>query len=165
MQRPASSWATLGIHPREGRLPESISLASWRAAQASPRSEPQRRPPRQHRGNRQRLRGGTGSGIALVDEVLNFVNRHRDWAESFHASIQNLTVAVTGAAGAAAVISRPRSQVKVTDWDRHWQDRITTVVRCIARDLVANDEAETGDVVRRHLLEDLGDERIRRRVS
>ena len=35
--------------------------------------------------------------LLLFDEVLNFVNRHRAMAESFHAFIQNLTVAVTGA--------------------------------------------------------------------
>ncbi len=103
--------------------------------------------------------------LLLFDEVLNFVNRHRDRAESFHAFIQNLTVAVTGAAGAAVVISLPRSQVEMTDWDRQWQDRITKVVRRVARDLIANDEAEIGDVVRRRLFEDLGDERIRKRVS
>ena len=103
--------------------------------------------------------------LLLFDEVLNFVNRHRDRAESFHAFIQNLTVAVTGTAGAAAVISLPRSQVEMTDWDRQWQDRITKVVRRVARDLIANDEAEIGDVVRRRLFEDLGDERVRSRIS
>ena len=103
--------------------------------------------------------------LLLFDEVLNFANRHRERAESFHAFIQNLTVAVTGAAGAAAVISLPRSQVEMTDWDRQWQDRITKVVRRVARDLIANDEAEIGDVVRRRLFEDLGSERIRKRVS
>ncbi len=103
--------------------------------------------------------------LLLFDEVLNFVNRHRKRAESLHAFIQNLTVAVTGAAGAAAVISLPRSQVEMTDWDRQWQDRITKVVRRVARDLIANDEAEIGDVVRRRLFEDLGSERIRKRVS
>ena len=103
--------------------------------------------------------------LLLFDEVLNFVNRHRGRAESFHAFIQNLTVAVTGAAGAAAVISLPRSQVEMTDWDRQWQDRITKVVRRVARDLIANDEAEIGDVVRRRLFEDLGAERVRKRVS
>ena len=103
--------------------------------------------------------------LLLFDEVLNFVNRHRDRAESFHAFIQNLTVAITGAAGAAAVISLPRSQVEMTEWDRQWQDRITKVVRRVARDLIANDEAEIGDVVRRRLIDDLGSERIRKRVA
>ncbi len=84
--------------------------------------------------------------LLLFDEVLNFVNRHRNMAESFHAFIQNLTVAVTGVAGAAAVISLPRSQVEITDWDCQWQDRITKIVG-------------------RRLFEDLGDKRIRQRVS
>ena len=103
--------------------------------------------------------------LLLFDEVLNFVNRHRGLADGFHAFIQNLTVAVTGAAGAAAVISLPRSQVEMTEWDQQWQDRITKVVRRVARDLIANDEAEIGDVVRRRLFEDLGGERIRKRIS
>ena len=103
--------------------------------------------------------------LLLFDEVLNFVNRHRGMAESFHAFIQNLTVAATGATRAAAVVSLPRSQVEMTDWDRQWQERITKVVRRVARDLIANDEAEIGEVVRRRLFEDLGDERARRKVA
>ena len=103
--------------------------------------------------------------LLLFDEVLNFVNRHRAMAESFHAFIQNLTVAVTGATQAAAVISLPRSQVEMTDWDQQWQDRITKVVRRVARDLIANDESEISEVVRRRLFEDLGSERIRKNVA
>ena len=103
--------------------------------------------------------------LLLFDEVLNFVNRHRGMAESFHAFIQNLTVAVTGTTQAAAVISLPRSQVEMTDWDQEWQNRITKVVRRVARDLIANDEAEISEVVRRRLFEDLGNVRIRRNVS
>ena len=38
-------------------------------------------------------------------------------------------------------------------------------MRRVARDLIANDEAEIGEVVRRRLFEDLGDERIRQRIS
>ena len=103
--------------------------------------------------------------LLLFDEVLNFVNRHRGMAEGFHAFIQNLTVAVTGATRAAAVISLPRSQVEMTEWDQQWQDRLTKVVRRVARDLIANDEAEIGEVVRRRLFEDLGQERTRRKVA
>ena len=103
--------------------------------------------------------------LLLFDEVLNFVNRHRDMAESFHAFIQNLTVAATGARQVAAVVSLPRSQVEMTDWDRQWQERITKVVRRVARDLIANDEEEIGEVVRRRLFEDLGDERLRKRIA
>ena len=103
--------------------------------------------------------------LLLFDEVLNFVNRHRGMAESFHAFIQNFTVAVTGSTQAAAVISLPRSQVEMTDWDHQWQDRITKVVRRVARDLIANDESEISEVVRRRLFEDLGDERVRKKVA
>ena len=103
--------------------------------------------------------------LLLFDEVLNFVNRHRNLAESFHAFIQNLTVAVTGTSRAAAVISLPRSQVEMTDWDQQWQERITKVVRRVARDLIANDESEISEVVCRRLFEDLGKPRIRRKVS
>ena len=103
--------------------------------------------------------------LLLFDEVLNFVNRHRGMADSFHAFLQNLTVAVTGTTQAAAVISLPRSQVEMTDWDQQWQERITKVVRRVARDLIANDESEISEVVRRRLFEDLGKPRVRRRVA
>ena len=103
--------------------------------------------------------------LLLFDEVLNFVNRHRSMAESFHAFLQNLTVAVTGATHAAAVISLPRSQVEMTEWDQDWQERITKVVRRVARDLIANDESEISEVVRRRLFEDIGGERLRQRVA
>lgn len=103
--------------------------------------------------------------LFLFDEVLNFVNRHRNLAEPFYAFIQNLTVAVTGTTRAAAVISLPRSQVEMTDWDRQWQERITKVVRRVARDLIINDESEISEVVRRRLFEDLGSARIRGGVA
>ena len=103
--------------------------------------------------------------LLLFDEVLNFVNRHRGMADNFHAFIQNLTVAVTGTTQAAAVISLPRSHVEMTDWDQQWQERITKVVRRVARDLIANDESEISEVVRRRLFEELGDERIRKKVA
>ena len=106
-----------------------------------------------------------GPVLLLFDEVLNFVNRHRRMAESFHAFIQNLTVAVTGTTQAAAVISLPRSQVEMTDWDQQWQERLTKVVRRVARDLIANDESEISEVVRRRLFEDLGKARIRNKVA
>ena len=103
--------------------------------------------------------------LLLFDEVLNFLNRHRGMAESFHAFIQNLTVATTGTTTGAVVISLPRSQVEMTDWDMQWQDKITKVVRRVAKDLIANDETEISEVVRRRLFEDLGSERIRRNVA
>jgi len=106
-----------------------------------------------------------GPVLVLFDEVLNFLNRHRNFSDSFYAFIQNLTVAMTGTTGGAAVISLPRSQVEMTDWDTQWQTRITKVVRRVAKDLIANDETEISEVVRRRLFEDLGSERIRKNVA
>lgn len=102
--------------------------------------------------------------LILFDEVLNFVNRHREQAEKFHAFIQNLTVAMTATTRGAAMISLPRSQVEMSDFDIEWQDKITKVVRRVAKDLIANDETEIGEVVRRRLFDDLGDEKMRARV-
>ncbi len=106
-----------------------------------------------------------GRVLVLFDEVLNFVNRHRGLAEPFHAFLQNLTVAMTGTSRSAAVVSLPRSQVEMTDWDLQWQERITKVVRRVAKDLIANDETEISEVVRRRLFQDLGSDRIRRNVT
>src|SRR3989454_2088606 len=89
--------------------------------------------------------------LILFDEVLNFLNRHRGMADQFHAFIQNLTVATTGNERCAAVISLPRSQVEITDWDQQWQERVTKVVRPVAQDLIAHDETEVAEVVRRRL--------------
>jgi hypothetical protein len=103
--------------------------------------------------------------LLLFDEVLNYLNRHRGGAESFHAFIQNLTVATTGTTHGACVISLPRSQVEMTEWDQEWQERIAKVVRRVAKDLIANDETEISEVVRRRLFQDLGSEKIRRNVA
>ena len=103
--------------------------------------------------------------LLLFDEVLNFLNRHRAMADQFHSFIQNLTVATTGTTHGAAVISLPRSQVEMTDWDLQWQDKIAKVVRRVAKDLIANDETEIGEVVRRRLFEDLGSDRARRNTA
>ncbi len=103
--------------------------------------------------------------LLLFDEVLNFLNRHRGSADAFHAFIQNLTVATTGTTHGATVISLPRSQVEMTDWDMEWQDRISKVVRRVAKDLIANDEAEISEVIRRRLFQDLGSEKTRRSVA
>ena len=54
------------------------------------------------------------------------------------------------------MVSLPRSQVEMTDWDQQWQERITKVVRRVARDLITNDEAEISEVVSRQILSDLG---------
>ncbi len=106
-----------------------------------------------------------GRVLILCDEVLNFCNRHRGMVDGFYAFVQNLTVAMTGTTHGAAIISLPRSQVEMTDWDQEWQTRITKVVRRVAKDLIANDEAEISEVVRRRLFEDLGPEKKRRTVA
>ncbi len=103
--------------------------------------------------------------LLLFDEVLNYLNRHRGGADPFHAFIQNLTVATTGTTHGACVISLPRSQVEMTEWDQEWQDKIAKVVRRVAKDLIANDETEISEVVRRRLFQDLGSEKIRRNVA
>ena len=103
--------------------------------------------------------------LLLFDEVLNFLNRHRGMADSFHAFIHNLTVATTGTTHGACVISLPRSQVEMTEWDQEWQDKISKVVRRVAKDLIANDETEISEVVRRRLFQDLGNERTRKNVA
>ncbi len=103
--------------------------------------------------------------LVLFDEVLNYLNRHRGMADQFHAFIQNLTVAMTATTSGAAVISLPRSQVEMTDWDMQWQDRITKVVRRVAKDLIANDEAEISEVVRRRLFENIGKDDARKSVA
>jgi len=105
-----------------------------------------------------------GPVLLLFDEVLNFLNRHRGMADPFYAFIQNLTVAITGTTKGAAVISLPRSQVEMTEWDMQWQDKITKVVRRVAKDLIANDEAEISEVVRRRLFEDIGSDRVRKNI-
>jgi hypothetical protein len=86
-------------------------------------------------------------------------------AEHFYAFIQNLTVATTGTTHGVAIISLPRSQVEMTDWDMQWQEKITRVVRRVAKDLIANDETEISEVVRRRLFEDIGSDRVRKNVS
>ena len=102
--------------------------------------------------------------LLLFDEVLNFVNRHRKLAEPFHAFVQNLTVAMT-----ATTRRRRRDQLapkpgRDDRLDLQWQERITKVVRRVAKDLIANDETEIGEVVRRRLFDDLGSERTRQKV-
>jgi hypothetical protein len=107
--------------------------------------------------------------LVLMDEVLNFLdrNKRRDPGiyDAFHAFIQNLTVALTGLERCAAVISLPRSQVEMSVEDQQWQDKLTKVVKRVSKDLIVSDEGEIGEVIRRRLFEDLGSERIRKRVA
>ena len=103
--------------------------------------------------------------LVLFDEVLNFINRHANMAEHFYAFLQNLTVAVAGTTHVAAVVSLPRSKIEMTETDREWQERITKVVNRVAQDLMANDESEISEVVRRRLFDDLGNPRVHQRVA
>ncbi|CAI4032175.1 ATPase (AAA+ superfamily)-like protein [Nitrospira tepida] len=153
--------------PREGRETPWIDLARQLAGDAGvaalgPASKTT--PPGTETIGRV-IEAAGGSALILCDEVLNFLNRHRGMAEGFHAFIQNLTVAMTGTTRGAAMISLPRSQVEMTDWDKDWQDKITKVVKRVAKDLIANDETEISEVVRRRLFEDLGPEKVRKAVA
>ncbi|MBI4536775.1 MAG: ATP-binding protein [candidate division NC10 bacterium] len=103
--------------------------------------------------------------LILCDEVLNFINRHRDLADGFYAFAQNLTVAMTGTSHGAAMISLPRSQVEMSSHDLEWQEKITKVVKRVAKDLIATDEAEISEVIRRRLFEGLGSEKARKAVG
>jgi hypothetical protein len=94
--------------------------------------------------------------LLLLDEVLNFVNRHRAMAEPFYSFVDNLVRSATGTKSVAAVLSLPKSQIEMTVFEQGWQDRITKVIGRVAKDLIANDEAEVSEVVRRRLFEDLG---------
>ncbi len=106
-----------------------------------------------------------GPVLLLMDEVLNFLNRHRDLADGFYSFVQNLTVATAGTPKVAAVLSLPKSQVEMNPWEQDWQARITKVVKRVAKDLIANDEAEVSEVVRRRLFEDIGHEKARKPVA
>jgi hypothetical protein len=113
-----------------------------------------------------RLFALTGQPIlVLMDEVLNFINRHRSLADRFYAFLDNLVRAATGTRHVAVVLSLPRNAVEMTQYEQDWQDRIGKIVRRVARDLVANDESEISEIVRRRLFEDLGPERIRTQVA
>lgn len=106
-----------------------------------------------------------GRVLLLFDEVLDFVNRHRDMADAFYSFIRNISGAMTGTTHSAGVVSLPRSREEMTDFDQVWQDRITKVVRRVAKDLVANEAAEISEVVRRRLFEGIGKESARKAVA
>ena len=150
------SWlVTPGTQRRVGRPHGSISLANWPetlgVAVLGPKSKSV---PPGTEALTEVFRAAGGRVLILFDEVLNLVNRHRDLADPLHAFLQNMTVAIAGTTQCVAVISLPRSQVEMTDHDRVWQEKITKVVRRVARDLIANDEGEIAEVIRRRLFED-----------
>ncbi len=106
-----------------------------------------------------------GHVLILCDEVLNFLSRHRDKAESFRDFLANLVRTLTGTTGSAAMISLPQSKPEMSDWDLRWQDIVVKEVNRVAKNLISNDEAEISEVVRRRLFEDLGSERTRKNVA
>jgi hypothetical protein len=63
---------------------------------------------------------------------------------------------MSGTTHGAAVLSLPRSPVEMTEWDAWWLDKISKVVRRVAKDLIANDETEVSEVIRRRLFESIG---------
>jgi hypothetical protein len=68
--------------------------------------------------------------------------------------------------GCVAVVSLPSSRIAMAgEWEMDWQERITHMIRRVARELLANDESEISEVVRRRLFEDLGAERTRRSIA
>jgi hypothetical protein len=48
----------------------------------------------------------------------------------------------------------------MTEWDAAWLDKISKVVRLVAKDLIANDEAEISEVIRQRLFESIGREKV-----
>ncbi len=101
----------------------------------------------------------------LMDEVLNFMSRHRALADGFHAFVDNLVRAATGMRHVAVVLSLPKAAAEMTAYEQEWQDRITKTVKRVARDLIANDATELSEIVRRRLFESLGTERNRDQVA
>lgn len=106
-----------------------------------------------------------GPVLILCDEVLNFMNRHRAMADGLYAFVQNLTVAMTGTTHGAAVLSLPRSPVEMTEWDLTWQEKLSKVVRRVAKDLIVGDETEVSEVIRRRLFETIGRDTAIKAVS
>jgi hypothetical protein len=106
-----------------------------------------------------------GPVLLLFDELLNLFTRHRALAEPMHAFLHNIVRGFVGSNHRAAVISLPRSQVEMTDWDLQWQDKIVKVIGAVAKPLLVNDEAEIGEVIRRRLFENLGSEKARKSVA
>ena len=124
--------------PQEGRE------APWCRRRPSVGRRPGRRAARRergdhaagHRGSRPRVRGGRRPGAGAVRrgaQLRQPLSAHGRSVSCLHQ--QNLTVAMTGTTHGAAVISLPRSQVEMSDFDLAWQDKITKVVRRVAKDL------------------------------
>ena len=81
-----------------------------------------------------------GPVLLLFDELLNLFSRHRGLGEPMHAFLHNIVRGFVGSNHRAAVISLPRSQVEMTDWDLQWQDKIVKIIGAVAKPLLVNDE-------------------------
>jgi hypothetical protein len=107
-----------------------------------------------------------GRVLILMDEVLNFLSRHKPKADLFYAFLDNLVRTATGMTGCVAVVSLPSSRIAMAgEWEMDWQERLTHMIRRVARELLANDESEISEVIRRRLFEDSGAERTRRSIA
>src|SRR5947209_6179094 len=106
-----------------------------------------------------------GAVLVLMDEVLNFLSRHQSMAASFRDFLDNLVRGMTAGSRSVAVISLPRSRAEMTSYDLDWQEKITKLVRRVARELIVNEEGEIAEVVRRRLFQDLGEDRLRLSIS
>ena len=106
-----------------------------------------------------------GSVLLLFDEVLNGLARHKWLAEPFHAFLHNIVRGFVGTTHRAAMVSLPRSQVEMTDWDLEWQEKIQKIMGAVAKPLIVADEAEVAEVVRRRLFDDLSDPRPRAKAA
>jgi hypothetical protein len=106
-----------------------------------------------------------GSVLLLFDEVLNGLARHKWLAEPFHAFLHNIVRGFVGTTHRAAVVSLPRSQVEMTDWDLEWQEKIQKIMGAVAKPLIVADEAEVAEVVRRRLFDELSDSRQRTKAA
>lgn len=106
-----------------------------------------------------------GAVLVLMDEVLNFLSRHHAMAASFRDFLDDLVRAMTAGSRTVAVISLPRSRAEMTSYDLDWQEKITKLVRRVARELIVNEEGEIAEVVRRRLFQDLGEDKVRLSIS
>ena len=104
--------------------------------------------------------------LLLFDEVLNFINRH-PWNGRLLPCLLAEPDRRRNRRDPCGSRHQPSAQPgrDECEWDQAWQDRITKVIRRVALDLIANDESEISEVVRRRLFEDLGRERIRQNVA
>ncbi|MBM4319401.1 MAG: ATP-binding protein, partial [Deltaproteobacteria bacterium] len=114
---------------------------------------------------RRLIEAAGGTVLVLRDEVLNFLNRHRDRADSFRSFLGNLVRSMTGMTHCAAMVSLPQSKPEMDDWELRWQDLIAKEVGRVAKQLIVNDEGEISEVIRRRLFEKLGDDKVRKAVA